>query len=488
MLTRQPALCVPQRCPAGSLSTSTAAANCEVDDAASTARPAAEAVESPTVDAEEAGKIDRPEVELRQDASPTSTGAAEMEDDDEDDIDDANTAEPEEEDARGAAASFVEQIRTAADDKSRMALLDTIVHEGALDPHIVSAMLNSILDGRESGKSSALGAKQCEHMRQVLDEAETAGLHLNIRLLSNLLIKLYRKDRNKMVLQLALELKDRFWQQLGSSLDTSAFNLVLHLSAKHDPRQTLEVAGTMRDSQVYPNEATYNILIDACSKQGNVEMAMSYLDQMLKLRYTPRAISLIKIIHHCSAVGDIDNARICFHALDAHAGPRGMTIDTGSALALANLAAKIGNLDLISELREHMTNSDAIPANSIWSSPFLHAELEAVLAPSSRADDNNLSNIIETIARFEQAKVPIEWAMLKQVGRILGGTEASVDDAYFKLEQRKEAGLTVPIDAINAVILGCAVLRDVGRAIETFDTVSASSNSFVFLFFDALIL
>ena len=48
----------------------------------------------------------------------------------------------------------------------------------------------------------------------------------------------------------------------------------------------------------------------------------------------------------------------------------------------------------------------------------------------------------------------------------------SVDDAYFLLETMHKGAEPVSIGSINAVLLGCAALGDVGRAIETFDAIA----------------
>eukprot|EP01051_Picozoa_sp_SAG22_P031645 SAG22_NODE_12925_length_424_cov_1.553846_1_plen_73_part_10 len=63
-----------------------------------------------------------------------------------------------------------------------------------------------------------------------------------------------------------------------------------------------------------------------------------------------------------------------------------MALDTATALTLANLAARNGDLDFIQDLREHLAAAPK-PAGApdAWSSPFLHAELHCALQSAAAA-------------------------------------------------------------------------------------------------------
>lgn len=182
------------------------------------------------------------------------------------------------------------------------------------------------------------------------------------------------------------------------------------------------------------------------------------------------------------AQGDVANARTCFHSLEAFSKPRGLAIDSSTALKLANLAARQGELEFMAEVRKHV--QAAVPvdegAPDAWGSPFLHAELSCALvagtggAAEVEEGAKAAAAYFDVVEQFDAAGLTIEWTMLQRVGAALGVAEAEVDEAYFELERRKQQDSAVPIDAVNAVILGCVELKDVGRAIETFDTINSA--------------
>lgn len=217
-------------------------------------------------------------------------------------------------------AGYIEAIRSANGLKAKMEVYQKIKDADGLDARVTTNMLHSnvtrngnVRPCRRSGKlkptadaghyskhaaDGQVTAEQNANIELLLADAQAEGIQLSVKLLEALLTKLKEKRPNPTNQTLAVLLKDRFWE-LGSSLDTNIYNILLSLTMRHNNHKTPEVAATMRTSQVYPNEHSYNILIESSTRSRQTSKAMNYLDQMLKMRHQPKVICVLKIIDLC---------------------------------------------------------------------------------------------------------------------------------------------------------------------------------------------
>ena len=164
------------------------------------------------------------------------------------------------------------------------------------------------------------------------------------------------------------------------------------------------------------------------------------------MRYSPRPVLVFKLLELCALENDAQSARVCLGVLVGQANRRGVTLDDGSVIMLANLAARTGSHKLLNEVTEHLCHSGS-PAPVSNESAFLHASLQCA------AKAVKLDLCFETIEALATAGVEVDSATMWQAARAIAIDEETVDDAYYAVEARHQNDETVSVDSLNLVIL-----------------------------------
>ncbi len=302
--------------------------------------------------------------------------------------------------------------------------------------------------------------QQVNKAKQVLELIEQDELTMSNRHLQNLLSKLRQKIPRMHVHQqsvspadLACTLTDAFFAS-GTAVDVDSYNLLLQVVLRHDVQKCVKVAGTMSEFPgVYANQQTFGIVIEACTRTKRLEEAIGFVNQMRKMRYSPRPVMLIKLLELCYLENNAEAARVCLDVLDQQAQRRGITLDDGSVIQLANLAARTGSIELLADLNNHLSGNSSGPNPTIaQSGAFLNATLHCA---SSAAQ---LETCFAAIEDMVSLGITADQETMLHAARSISVDEETIDDSYYTVEARHTNGEQVSVDSLNLVIFACAQL------------------------------
>ena len=375
-------------------------------------------------------------------AEPADEGEAEADDAEGDGA--AAQAEPGGEEAEpggegGAPAGGGAQPQPFAD---ALRAAEQLRESGApLDDSTIGPLLKKAIGGGGSMKPQS-----AERVKAALELLEAEKAQPSAKLLWQLLSRLRHKRPNPHAGDIACDLVDEFFAA-GTGLNIDTYNLLLGVVLRHRVKKVSQVAKALVEFPgVYANEKTFAIVIEACTRQGEVDQALGYVTRMEQMRYSPRPVLVFKLLELCALENDAKSARVCLRVLVGQANRRGVTLDDGSVIMLANLAARTGSHKLLNEVKEHLCYSGS-PAPVSNESAFLHASLQCA------AKAVKLDLCFETIEALATAGVEVDSATMWQAARAIAIDEETVDDAYYAVEARHQNDETVSVDSLNLVIL-----------------------------------
>ena len=334
-----------------------------------------------------------------------------------------------------------------------MATVDQLREAGTPLEDTASAML--LVAITEGGFRVPLKKENVEKVKQVLTLIEEEELKMSNRQLQKLLGKLRhrRKGATNAGADLACSLTDAFFAS-GTAVDVDSYNLLLQVVLKHNVQKCVKVAGTMSEFPgVYANQQTFSIVIEACTRTKRLEEAIGFVNQMRKMRYSPRPVLLAKLLELCALENNAEAARVCLDVLDQQAQRRGLTFDDGTVILLANLAARAGSFDLLTDLNHHLERSPSGSPPAIGQSgAFLNASLHCA------ASAVQLDSCFALVESMVGAGVEPDHATMMSAARSIAVDEETIDDAYYAVEARHTDGEPISVESLNLVILACANL------------------------------
>lgn len=334
-----------------------------------------------------------------------------------------------------------------------MGTLDQLREAGSpLEDTAAALLLKAVAPQR------VLTAKHVKRAKQVLELIEQEELTMSNRQLQKLLSKLRQKNPSMHQHQtnaadLACTLTDAFFAS-GTAVDVDTYNQLLQVVLRHDVRKCVKVAGTMSEFPgVYANQQTFGIVIEACTRTKRLEEAIGFVNQMRKMRYSPRPVMLLKLLELCYFENNAEAARVCLDVLDHQAQRRGITLDDGSVIQLANLAARTGSIELLADLKNHLSGNSSGPKTTIaQSGAFLNATLHCA------SSAGQLQTCFAAIEDMVSLGITADQETMLHAARSISVDEETIDDSYYTVEGRHTNGEQVSVESLNLVILACAQL------------------------------
>ena len=441
----QPVLWAPRAMPRGlrrQLFSTSVAEDMQVGAAGGVSPAAAE--DSPAAEAaqEQVVSVDDEDEQL-------AAGGDDDDDDDEDDEAGDEVDDEAEESAGPRGPKTFEEL---------MASVDQLREAGTPLEETTAAMLLAAVSA--GGHRQILTDTHVKKAKKALELIEKEELSMSNRQLQKLLTKLRQKrvlkhthGNGANAADLACTLTDAFFSS-GTAVDVDSYNLLLQVVLRHDVAKCVKVAGTMSEFPgVYANQQTFGIVIEACTRTNRLEEAIGFVNQMRKMRYSPRPVLLIKLLELCALENNAEAARVCLDILDQQAQRRGLTLDDGSVIQLANLAARTGSIELLTDINSHFGSNSSGPEPAISKSgAFLNASLHCA---SSGA---HLESCFATIEDMVSVGITADYATMMHAARSIAVDEETIDDAYYTVEARRTNGERVSIESLNLVILACAQL------------------------------
>ena len=339
-----------------------------------------------------------------------------------------------------------------------MASVDQLREAGTPLEETVAAML--LVAVSEGGHRQILTDRHVKKAKKALELIEQEELSMSNRHLQKLLTKLRQKrvlkhthGNGANAADLACTLTDAFFSS-GTAVDVDSYNLLLQVVLRHDVAKCVKVAGTMSEFPgVYANQQTFGIVIEACTRTNRLEEAIGFVNQMRKMRYSPRPVLLIKLLELCALENNAEAARVCLDVLDQQAQRRGLTLDDGSVIQLANLAARTGSIELLTDINSHLgSNSSGSKTAISKSGAFLNASLHCA------SSGTHLESCFAAIEDMVSYGITADHATMMHAARSIAVDEETIDDAYYTVEARHTNGEQVSVESLNLVILACAQL------------------------------
>ena len=65
----------------------------------------------------------------------------------------------------------------------------------------------------------------------------------------------------------------------------------------------------------FPDEVTYNSVIHACAKKGEVQKAEQWFNWITKAKLCPNEVTYSSVIHACAEKGEVDKAEQWFERM-----------------------------------------------------------------------------------------------------------------------------------------------------------------------------
>ncbi len=261
----------------------------------------------------------------------------------------------------------------------------------------------------------------------------------------------------------AMKLMERFEQDPPIHFEPDAwfiYNLIIALSRGRVPSRARQYLHQMKKMGYPGTEDVYSSFIWACTRLDNltcseaqISAATEGLDQMLAANMKPRADLVAAILNRAVVTRDLENAVKLLRLLRALNGKLKRT----EVEKNMTVAAEVGSSTLAEEIWE------AAHEWGIDRREVLYNNLVVAQANDNQVE-KALRTIIDMVNGGTQARnKTVNLVAMKASHRSVKG----VDKLFYFLASLKEEGHTVPIDAINCIILACAIRCQVDRAFST---------------------
>eukprot|EP01084_Bolivina_argentea_P138112 243228_1 len=238
------------------------------------------------------------------------------------------------------------------------------------------------------------------------------------------------------------------------------YNLIIALSRGRVPSCAKKYLHQMKDLGYPGTEEVYSSFIWACTRldsltgsEAQISAATEALDQMLAANMKPKADLVAALLNKAVVTRDLENAVKLLRLLRALNGKLKSTEVEKNMI----IAAEVSSSILAEEIWE------AAHEWGIERTETLHNNL-AVAQANNNFVEKALQTIIDmvndgTLARNKTVNLVASKASHRSI--------KGVDKLFYYLASLKEEGHTVPIEAINCIILACAIRCQVDRAFST---------------------
>ncbi len=261
----------------------------------------------------------------------------------------------------------------------------------------------------------------------------------------------------------AMKLMERFEQDPPENFEPDSwfmYNLIIALSRGRAPSRAKQYLHQMKDLGYPGTEEVYSSFMWACTRldkltgsEAEISAATEGLDQMLAANMKPKAHLVATLLNRAVVTRDLENAVKLLRLLRALNGKLKKT----EVEKDMTIAAEVGSSILAEEMWE------AAHEWGIERTEALHNNL-AVAQANDNLVEKALQTIIDMVNGGTQARnKTVNLVAIKASHRSIKG----VDKLFYFLASLKEEGHTVPIDAINCIVLACAIRCQVDRAFST---------------------
>eukprot|EP00741_Cyanophora_paradoxa_P012077 tig00020592_g11670.t1 len=152
-------------------------------------------------------------------------------------------------------------------------------------------------------------------------------------------------------------------------------------------------------------------------------------------------------------------------ALDAFrlVAQRELVLDRGAYIRLLNACSRSGDTETAQRIYDEMTERAGLEP--------CPASVEALMFAYQNSGD--WASCVRALKYLEQlTSRPVDdYNLLRSMALVCAKDAASADGSYYTLTQMRDNGEAVPVAALNAITLGCALFGDLPRAHETFDDI-----------------
>ncbi len=261
----------------------------------------------------------------------------------------------------------------------------------------------------------------------------------------------------------AMKLMERFEQDPPENFEPDSwfmYNLIIALSRGRVPSRAKQYLQQMKDLGYPGTEEVYSSFIWACTRldklagsEAEISAATKGLDQMLAANMKPKADLVATLLNRAVVTRDLENAVKLLRLLRALNGKLKKT----EVEKNMTVAVEVGSSILAEEIWE------AAHEWGIARTEALHNNL-AVAQANGNLVEKALQTIIDMVNGGTQARnKTVNLIAIKASHRSIKG----VDKLFYYLASLKEEGQKVPIDAINCIVLACAIRCQVDRAFST---------------------
>ncbi len=261
----------------------------------------------------------------------------------------------------------------------------------------------------------------------------------------------------------AMKLVELFEQNPPENFEPDSwfmYNLIIALSRGRVPSCAKKYLHQMKDLGYPGTEEVYSSFIWACTRldslmgsEAQISAATEALDQMLAANMKPKADLVAALLNRAVVTRDLENAVKLLRLLRALNG----TLKSTEVEKNMIVAAEVGSSILAEEIWE------AAHEWGIEHTETLYNNL-AVAQANNNFVEKALQTIIDMVNDGTLARnKTVNLVATKASHRSIKG----VDKLFYYLASLKEEGHTVPIEAINCIILACAIRCQVDRAFST---------------------
>eukprot|EP00850_Spirogloea_muscicola_P012891 SM000085S23241 [mRNA] locus=s85:248234:251351:- [translate_table: standard] len=294
---------------------------------------------------------------------------------------------------------------------------------------------------------------------------------------------------------LAIRLLERMEADPAAQPDADSYNLVVTLAANsRRPGAAMGALRRMVARGLRPTRSAYNEVLFSCSRLRRTRDAAALLRELQAQDLVPAATSLGELALAAAEKGDADCALLALQLVSA----RRLMLDQGSLLVVLDCAARRANTALAEQAWAMALSDAAALASDLVLAPSgaaapaaaddaAAAAASAALHPAlhlarihAYAARKDLKSAFRAVCELEAAGAagspPPDSALspsegLRELTLACSRSLQQLDDAFYHLADMQAAGEEVALACVNCVVAGCGALRDMDRAVQTFDEI-----------------
>ncbi len=282
----------------------------------------------------------------------------------------------------------------------------------------------------------------------------------------------------------AMKLMELFEQNPPENFEPDSWfmhNLIIALSRGRVPSCAKKYLYQMKDLGYPGTEEVYSSFIWACTRldsltgrEAQISVATEALDQMLAANMKPKSDLVAALLNRAIVTRDLENSVKLLRLMRALDGKLKSTEVEKNMI----IAAEVGNSILAEEMWE------AAHEWGIERTETLYNNLAV-----AQANNNLVEKALQTIIAMANDGVlarnkTVNLVAIKASHRSIKG----VDKLFYYLASLKEEGYRVPIEAINCIIIACAIRCQVDRsfstaaAVDRFFSIKKDATTYAALF------